>query len=200
MKLRGKILTGAAALLLQAKPDQNKEQRLLAITSLGVLGKPEALQTYTPERKISRLLFAYPHVQAITESADGYRLEQLDDEKLFGLVKDRDYAFVLQKPMSATGELKPHERELLEALFEEGSETRVEASELANSFYKDLPAIKSAVFDELVEEGRRVWSEQAARPGLDAMRMRSRISEAEALLDPDGLGSFLVAEWRAEPN
>jgi hypothetical protein len=29
------------------------------------------------------------------------------------------------------------------------------------------------------------------------MKMRSRISEAEALLDPDGLGSFLVAEWRA---
>jgi hypothetical protein len=28
------------------------------------------------------------------------------------------------------------------------------------------------------------------------MRMRSRISEAEALLDPGGLGGFLVAEWR----
>jgi SAM-dependent MidA family methyltransferase len=54
--------------------------------------------------------------------------------------------------------------------------------------------------DELVEEGRRVWSEQAARPGLDAMRMRSRISEAEALLDPGGLGGFLVAEWRAHPD
>ena len=50
--------------------------------------------------------------------------------------------------------------------------------------------------DELVEEGRRVWTEQAARPGLEAMRMRSRISEAEALLDPSGLGAFLVAEYR----
>jgi hypothetical protein len=29
------------------------------------------------------------------------------------------------------------------------------------------------------------------------MKMRSRISEAEALLDPDGLGGFLVVEWRA---
>ena len=54
--------------------------------------------------------------------------------------------------------------------------------------------------DDLVEEGRRVWTEQAARPGLDAMKMRSRISEAEALLDPDGLGNFLVAEWRADPD
>ena len=51
--------------------------------------------------------------------------------------------------------------------------------------------------DELVDEGRRVWQEQAARPGLEAMRMRSRISESEALLDPTGLGRFLVAEWRA---
>lgn len=51
--------------------------------------------------------------------------------------------------------------------------------------------------DDLVAEGKRIWEEQAARPGLEAMRMRSRISEAEALLDPDGLGSFLVAEWRS---
>ena len=51
--------------------------------------------------------------------------------------------------------------------------------------------------DELVAEGKRVWDVQAARPGLEAMRMRSRISEAEALLDPSGLGNFLVAEWRA---
>lgn len=51
--------------------------------------------------------------------------------------------------------------------------------------------------EELVEEGKRVWTEQAARPGLEAMKMRSRISESEALLDVGGLGSFLVAEWRA---
>jgi SAM-dependent MidA family methyltransferase len=50
--------------------------------------------------------------------------------------------------------------------------------------------------DDLVAEGKRVWDEQAARPGLEAMRMRSRISESEALLDPGGLGGFLVSEWR----
>lgn len=49
--------------------------------------------------------------------------------------------------------------------------------------------------DDLVEEGRRHWSEHAARPDLLAMRMRSRISEAEALLDPAGLGAFAVGEW-----
>jgi SAM-dependent MidA family methyltransferase len=51
--------------------------------------------------------------------------------------------------------------------------------------------------DELVDEGIRVWTEQAARPGLEAMRMRSRVREAEALLDTSGLGAFHVAEWRA---
>ena len=48
----------------------------------------------------------------------------------------------------------------------------------------------------LVEEGRRVWRESAAAPTLEAVRMRSRISEAEALLDPSGLGAFSVLEWR----
>ncbi len=51
--------------------------------------------------------------------------------------------------------------------------------------------------EELVDEGKRIWHEQASRPGLEAMKMRSRISESEALLDPDGLGGFLVAEWRS---
>jgi SAM-dependent MidA family methyltransferase len=49
--------------------------------------------------------------------------------------------------------------------------------------------------DELVEEGKRVWAAEAARPGLRAMTMRSRVSEAEALLDPSSLGSFTVLTW-----
>lgn len=49
--------------------------------------------------------------------------------------------------------------------------------------------------DELVEEGRKVWTESASSPTVAALKMRSRISEAEALLDPNGLGSFTVLEW-----
>lgn len=49
---------------------------------------------------------------------------------------------------------------------------------------------------ELVDEGRRIWSERAEHPDLEAMRMRSRVAEAEALLDPDGLGSFTAVEFR----
>ena len=50
---------------------------------------------------------------------------------------------------------------------------------------------------DLVEEGKQYWAEHAARPDLAAMRMRSRVSEAEALLDLSGLGAFSVLEWRS---
>jgi SAM-dependent MidA family methyltransferase len=51
--------------------------------------------------------------------------------------------------------------------------------------------------DELVAEGRRAWQRAAAAPDLPALAMRSRVAEAEALLDPSGLGGFTVAEWVA---
>ncbi len=50
--------------------------------------------------------------------------------------------------------------------------------------------------DELVAEGRARWTEKASAPDMDAFRMRSRIGEAEALVDPAGLGSWIVLEWR----
>jgi SAM-dependent MidA family methyltransferase len=49
--------------------------------------------------------------------------------------------------------------------------------------------------DELVAEGRRLWEERAHAPDLEALRARSRVREAEALTDPDGLGAFLALEW-----
>jgi SAM-dependent MidA family methyltransferase len=49
--------------------------------------------------------------------------------------------------------------------------------------------------DELVEEGKRAWAEQASAPTLAAIKMRSRITEAEALLEETGLGNFTVLEW-----
>jgi len=56
--------------------------------------------------------------------------------------------------------------------------------------------------EELVEEGRRTWTERAHIGDLEAVRGRSRIREAEALMDPEGLGAFRVLEWhpRGEPR
>ncbi|MEM9714198.1 MAG: SAM-dependent methyltransferase [Actinomycetota bacterium] len=50
---------------------------------------------------------------------------------------------------------------------------------------------------ELVEEGRRIWQERAHLGDLEAMRARSRVAEAEALTDRDGLGGFVLAVWNA---
>lgn len=52
--------------------------------------------------------------------------------------------------------------------------------------------------DDLVDEGRRAWEAAAAAPNLAAMKMRSRVSESEALLDMSGLGAFTVLEWRGD--
>jgi SAM-dependent MidA family methyltransferase len=49
--------------------------------------------------------------------------------------------------------------------------------------------------EELVDEGRAIWRERAAVGDLEAIRARSRATEAEALLDPAGLGAFRVLEW-----
>jgi len=49
--------------------------------------------------------------------------------------------------------------------------------------------------NELVADGRNYWQANAAKPDIKAMKMRSRISEAEALCDPRGLGNFKVLEW-----
>ena len=52
--------------------------------------------------------------------------------------------------------------------------------------------------DDLVEEGRRRWAAAAARPDVAALTMRSRAREADALLDPGGLGAFSVVSWLVE--
>ena len=49
--------------------------------------------------------------------------------------------------------------------------------------------------DELVAEGTAAWREGASRGDLTALSGRSRAIEADALLDPAGLGGFTVAEW-----
>jgi len=57
-------------------------------------------------------------------------------------------------------------------------------------------ALRDWGIDDLVEQGRERWQAAAARPDLTAMRMRSRISEAVVLTDPESLGGFWCAEWR----
>jgi SAM-dependent MidA family methyltransferase len=46
--------------------------------------------------------------------------------------------------------------------------------------------------DELVEDARRVWRERAHLGDLEAVAARSRVTEAEALTEPGGLGAHRV--------
>lgn len=55
--------------------------------------------------------------------------------------------------------------------------------------------LRSHGIDDLVAEGRRVWTARAHVGDLAALRARSRVSEAGALLDRTGLGAFRVLEW-----
>ena len=50
--------------------------------------------------------------------------------------------------------------------------------------------------DELVTEARRAWDERAHVGDLEAVKHRSRITEAAALTDPAGLGAHRVLVFR----
>jgi SAM-dependent MidA family methyltransferase len=50
--------------------------------------------------------------------------------------------------------------------------------------------------DDLVADARRGWDERAHVGDLEALRHRSRVGEASALLDPAGLGAHRVAVFR----
>jgi SAM-dependent MidA family methyltransferase len=49
--------------------------------------------------------------------------------------------------------------------------------------------------DALVEEARAEWQARAHVADLEALKARSRVTEADALTDPTGLGAFRVLEW-----
>jgi SAM-dependent MidA family methyltransferase len=48
--------------------------------------------------------------------------------------------------------------------------------------------------DDLVSEGTQYWDDHKSAPDVAAMKMRSRVNEAQALTSQDGLGAFSVLE------
>jgi SAM-dependent MidA family methyltransferase len=53
--------------------------------------------------------------------------------------------------------------------------------------------------DDLTDAARTAWRAGAASGDLDALKARSRVTEAAALTDPQGLGAFRVLEWEIAP-
>jgi uncharacterized membrane protein len=79
-------------------------------------------------------------------------IEQKDESRMLGLSHHKDYIFHLKKASSEWGAARPHEQQMLAALFEEGRPD-VSLSELQNRFYTNLPGIRDSVFDALMSDG-----------------------------------------------
>ena len=59
--------------------------------------------------------------------------------------------------------------------------------------------LRSHGLDDLVADARAAWSARAHVADLAALAARSRVTEADALTDPAGLGAFRVLEWGPVP-
>jgi uncharacterized membrane protein YgcG len=80
-------------------------------------------------------------------------IEEVEEQQLFGLLSNKSFAFISKRPREDWQELKPHERKLLDALFDGRHRDRVTTSELENQFYLDLPEIQSVLNQTLVSGG-----------------------------------------------
>jgi SAM-dependent MidA family methyltransferase len=88
----------------------------------------------------------------------------------------------------------------LEALGEQDITCEVAADQLVavKAPARELPQrawLEEWGVEVLVAEAKQTWKARAHIGDLQALAARSRINEAEALLDPEGLGAFRVLEW-----
>jgi uncharacterized membrane protein len=107
--------------------------------------------------ELGTLVDGKPDMRDITASivdlaVRGYlHITETENERFFGLFTHRDYTFSLKKERSEWTALKPHERDLLDALF--GGGTSVTLSDLKNKFYKHLPGLRDDLYGRLVSDG-----------------------------------------------
>ena len=86
----------------------------------------------------------------------GYiHITELTEKHLFGLASSTDYQIDILRTRSDWKDLKAHEANYLDALGHAapGDAYSVKVSELKNRFYKFLPGIKNAIYDQLVHSG-----------------------------------------------
>lgn len=72
---------------------------------------------------------------------------------------------------------------------------QVSAARVPDSNLSQAEWLRRWGIEGMVQDGRRIWAERAGVGDLAALRARSRATEADALLDPTGLGAFRVLEW-----
>jgi uncharacterized membrane protein len=92
-------------------------------------------------------------------------IEQKEESHLLGLTHSKEYIFHLKRPPTEWSGVRPHELEMLSALFDDGSATSVKLSDLQNHFYTHLPAIRSRIFDALMADGYYLHRPDTVRQG-----------------------------------
>ena len=92
-------------------------------------------------------------------------IEQIDESHLLGLSHSKEYIFHLKRPPTEWSTARPHELEMLSALFDDGSRTSIKLSELQNHFYTHLPTIRSRIFDALMGDGYYLHRPDTVRQG-----------------------------------
>jgi hypothetical protein len=92
-------------------------------------------------------------------------IEQKDESHLLGFTHSKEYIFHLKRPPTEWSAVRPHELEMLSALFDDGSVTSVKLSELQNHFYTHLAAIRSRIFDALMADGYYLHRPDTVRQG-----------------------------------
>lgn len=144
---------------------------LLPLLSLGAMwklwssrGRDPARRAITPRyepppdltpAEAGTLIDNRPDLRDITASivalgVRGYlRIHEEKSGGLGGLFGRDTYVFERLRP--ADDALRPHERALVNGLFEKGD--RVSTKDLEHSFYAELPRLRSAIFEELKERG-----------------------------------------------
>jgi uncharacterized membrane protein YgcG len=80
-------------------------------------------------------------------------IEEKESQHLMGLISNKEYVFHMKKQASEWKGLKSHELLLLAGIFGNGMLPDVPLSSLQNEFYRKLPGIQGAIFDQLMERG-----------------------------------------------
>jgi uncharacterized membrane protein len=130
--------------------------------------RPIAVAYEPPDRltpaELGTLADESPDVRDITATlvdlaVRGYlRIQEIKTDQLLGLWTSTDYVFHRREATKEWASLLKHERLLLDALFSGGSAEEVTLSSLENKFYKSLPGIREAVFDQL--QARRYYRQR----------------------------------------
>ena len=108
--------------------------------------------------EVGTLMDNYPDLKDITATlvdlaVRGYlRIEERETEVWLGLSSKTEYTFILRKPEPEWKELPPHEQELPGAVFSDGRDQSVDLADLENEFYKQLPAIRDRIYEELIKQ------------------------------------------------